>query len=110
LIGIILGFGRNNAAYFQERQSMYPTVNMAIWDDEIIMPILRKQANKFFSFSQYDIEDMLLPMFVGYPDSEESQALKKEYWDVRNKLINYYHGKDFLEATLNLYMHGQSIL
>ncbi|MFY7842507.1 MAG: hypothetical protein ACOVOR_00585 [Rhabdochlamydiaceae bacterium] len=110
LIGIVLGFGRGNAAYFQERFHLDHLENTAIWSDEILIPLYNKMVYTMFGFKQHMIENMLPPVFVGYPDSEESKFLKDNYWDVREKIINYYQGKDFLEATLNLYMHGRSIL
>ena len=42
------------------------------------------------------------PSFAGDPNSEESLALKTEYLLTKQKVMDYYKGKDFLEATLSL--------
>ncbi len=42
------------------------------------------------------------------PDSSETQALKKEFLEVRQKILDYYKGKDFFEATLSLLLDGPS--
>jgi hypothetical protein len=49
---------------------------------------------------------MLLPPFVGNKDSTETIALKQKYLTARQKIINYYQGKPFLEATLSLLVNG----
>jgi hypothetical protein len=98
LIGIILGYGRENSwAFLESCEKRVPVGD--VWKGEISKEIQTCRV-------PVDIHECLAlescPNFAGYPNSEESIALKKAYLLTRDKVINYYKDKDFLEATLSL--------
>ena len=101
LIGIVLGYGRDNSWEFMKRAEKREFFKW-VWDEkdeEIPGKIYTKLGGR-------NIEECLeresCPSFAGYPHSEESMALKKEYLLTQQKIIHYYKDKDFLEATLSL--------
>lgn len=100
LMGIVLGYGRDNSWEFLRRAQKRDPL-CCVWDEANT-----KQEGIRVRLSAVNIEDCLAlescPSFAGIPDSEESLALKKEYLLTRQKVIDYYKGKDFLEATLSL--------
>lgn len=121
LIGMVLGYGRENSWLYYERfknyfqwtlkQKLDSSKNLApIWGRGMIEQQVRNLYFKSWTFRSWNIEDMLLPSFVGDPDSAESRQLKQEYLATREKLIHYYKSKNFLEATLSLYKNGPAIL
>lgn len=40
------------------------------------------------------------------PDSAETRQLKRKFLATRKRIIEYYEGKDFLEATLSILVNG----
>ncbi len=110
LIGILLGYGKENALLYHQNnlkgKSFIPLPR--IWNDEE-----RKSTQylwKYCTLQPLDISDLLLPIFVGNPNSEESIDLKKKYLTAKNKIEKYYSGRNFLSATLSLYKHGSALL
>lgn len=101
LMGIILGYGRDNSWGFLESCRIRVPLG-SVWGE--FNNEIRKRMETFPE--NPTIEESLsllsLPNFAGFPDSEESLALKKEYLETQKKLIAYYQDKDFLEATLSL--------
>lgn len=101
LMGIVLGYGRNNSWEFLKGIERNEPIS-CIWDEKEdgSKPKCRTRL------AAIDIEECLsiesIPSFAGIPDSEESLALKKDCLQTQQKIINYYKGKDFLEATLSL--------
>lgn len=101
LLGIVLGYGRDNSWEFlkgiEKREPL-----RCVWD-EINAP---KHVGIRTRLGATDIEGCLAlescPSFAGNPGSEESLMLKKDYLLTKQKVINYYKDKDFLEATLSL--------
>lgn len=93
LIGIVLGYGRDNSWAFLEGAIKRQPIGW-VWEDSASDEVI----------GGIDIESCLAscPSFAGYPGTEESLALKKDYLQTQEKIINYYKGKDFLEATLSL--------
>lgn len=96
LIGIVLGYGRNNAWEFQKRSARREILR-CVWDT--VDGIQTREAARSIEESLF-LESC--PSFAGDPFSEESLALKEEYLLTRQKVIEYYKDKDFLEATLSL--------
>jgi hypothetical protein len=119
LIGMILGFGKENSWLYYYRFKDYFKFSTQKKLNQKNLPsiwgkiIERQSRNLYFKsliFKSWKIEDMVLPNFVGDPESTESKALKQEYLKTKEKLICYYKNRNFLEATLSLYKHGPSIL
>ena len=99
LLGIVLGYGTENSWKFHEscitRRFLgcvwgepYPEANLEIDPDTTYTELLMTLYS--------------CPSFTGDPDSEESKALKKSYLKTKQDVLEYYKGKDFLEATLSL--------
>lgn len=102
LLGIVLGYGRDNSWEFLERSEKRGDPIGWVWDENEY----NSEETTCQNSADTDIESYLLlyscPSFAGNPHSEESMALKKDYLQTRQKVINYYKGKDFLETTLSL--------
>lgn len=101
LIGIVLGYGRENSwAFLRGVEKKIPIGD--VWDDknEHIPGEIRIRPGTTTVEECLAMESC--PSFAGNPHSEESMALKMDYLLTRQKVIDYYHGKDFLEATLSL--------
>ena len=110
LIGILLGYGRGNSWLYYNRNESLKFVKLPfIWDSSREQEISNYYW-KYITLQKLDMSDLLLPIFVGDPDSAESEKLKKRYLDTREKIKSFYKGKDFLSATLSLYKHGQALL
>jgi hypothetical protein len=101
LIGIVLGYGRNNSWEFMKRSEKRNPL-CCVWDELDD----RKPREIRTRIGAIDIADCLFlqscPSFAGNPRSGESLTLKREYLLTKQKVINYYKDKDFLEATLSL--------
>lgn len=100
LIGIVLGYGRDNSWKFLEGCKTRTPIGW-VWEGE--------SDSAFEQFMELDVAsaDYYLfnyscPSFAGDPNSAESRELKAEYLLTRQKVLEYYKGKDFLEATLSL--------
>ena len=106
LIGILFGFGRENSWDYCNPKKH----KRLIWSMKKARRLIFRLKSRSRFFRTPQACDMLLPFFVGDPDSEESKDLKKTYLAIREKLIRYYEGKEFLEATLSLFMRGPSAL
>lgn len=103
LLGILLGYGRKNAYLFCD-ETVHKDVN--IWDPEIEKPIIESCFKKLNTFRDPDISDMLFPRFAADKDSAETIALKQKYMDARQKILDYYKDKPFLETTLSILVNG----
>ncbi len=120
LIGVLLGFGMDNARLFNEQAEKLSQIDRnhqmelpklpGIWGSETMEYSARKQYLKSLTLQNFNIKDMILPGFVGDPNSKESKILTHEYTTTRKKIIEFYEGKKFLDASLSLYMYGQSML
>jgi hypothetical protein len=101
LIGILLGYGRDNSWQFLEVSEKHQKLGW-VWADgsypksvEIITDTKPTYIESFLALYS-------CPSFAGNPYSQESLILKKNYLLTRKKVLSYYKGKDFLEATLTL--------
>ena len=112
LLGIMLGYGRENAWFFENQRGKELTKpNPCVWTSEELKKIYKGHlGQKNMIFQQYEMEDVLVPRFAGYPDSAESKELKKKYTAAKEALDRFYDGKNFLEATLSLFTCGPQIL
>ena len=117
LLGTLLGYGRENAHLFHQGMQV-PEEEQADYLDKLQLGYpwekeyeeLRKNrkesANRISSHitgsDLKDIEFIHLPGFRAILDHPETIALKEHYLQTREKIITYYKGKDFLEATLRV--------
>jgi len=96
LIGTLFGYGRSNAWLFEKRKNGESVSLSPVWDQELYK----------FMWDHRNSEDLSLtldyPSFYCDPNSSETQQLKDEFLKVRAKILEYYKGKEFLEATLGL--------
>jgi hypothetical protein len=101
LIGIVLGYGRDNSWAFLKGVEKRTPIS-GIWDDTTasIPGEIRTRLGAVTIEECLAIESR--PSFAGDPHSEESVALKTDYLLTEQRVIDYYQGKDFLEATLSL--------
>lgn len=99
LIGILLGYGRDNSWKFWEACEKHQKLQ-CVWADDNY-PYLPPED----TLKKNDIEESFYyscPSFAGDPSSKKSLALKKDYFSTREKICCFYKNKDFLEATLSL--------
>lgn len=105
LFGILLGYGRENARLFQEREDGKEVAFFAFpWGEEVEYFFRHRLGDMWWWFGIYPKQ---LELFLGYPtflvdpDSLETKRLKEEFLETRKRILTYYEGKDFLEATLS---------
>ena len=103
LFGTVLGFGKENAWLFHKYYEMdLPEWPMSSpWPDEEIVN-LEKLNQKDTSFQPWDLSDLFYPRFACDPQSEETKRLQQTYREERERIVEYYEGKDIVEATLSL--------
>lgn len=100
LMGIVLGYGRDNSWQFLEVCCRYRKPIGCVWgEDDFCFP---DELPEGISLTDFYLSHCSCPSFAGNPNSEESLALKKDYLLTKQKVIEYYKDKDFLEATLSL--------
>jgi hypothetical protein len=101
LMGIVLGYGRDNSWEFLKGIDTHNLLG-CVWDETNDGQTGAIKTR----LGGITIEECLsldsCPSFAGIPHSEESLELKRDYLLTQQKVINYYKGKDFLEATLSL--------
>lgn len=103
LTGTILGYGRNNAWLFWQKS---PIPCKGIFSDEMSQLFENKKAALNFSFGWPKVEMseiLMFPMFMADMESEETKKLRADYMETRKRILQYYEGKDFLDATLQLF-------
>lgn len=106
LIGTLLGYGRDNAWLFSDKQHGKEVILSPLWEPEID-EFMRKQmtcTSLWFSNEDDDVSKQLFyPSFMADPLSMETLLLKQQYLETRNNIIQYYDGAgEFLDATLAL--------
>lgn len=112
LIGIMLGYGRDNAFLFHQKYQIASCADTeqlgSAWTDEETA-IFSKQLESISWMSEHitgshlkDLELISLPGFRADPSSSETQSLRRHYLKTRQAIIDYYKDKDFLEATLKI--------
>jgi hypothetical protein len=100
LIGIVLGYGRDNSWKFLEGCKNRTAIG-CVWEEEND-PIIEESIESNANLTDYYLSHYSCPSFAGDPNSAESLTLKSEYLLTKQKVTEYYREKDFLEATLSL--------
>ncbi len=108
LLGILLGYGRNNSMLFWKR-SLGEEISLTTpWDKEIDEQMFQHRSlfhwwKMLFAKDEEKLKLSLeYPYFACDPSSEETKRLKTEYLQTREQILESYREKDFLEATLEL--------
>jgi len=99
LIGIALGYGRENSWQFLEQSEKKETLGW-IWNKEEYWG--EQDSPQYDSLLEYYLNLYSCPSFAGIPNSDESLALKSDYLQTKQKILDYYKDQDFLEAVLSL--------
>lgn len=105
LIGTLLGYGKGNAWLFLRRDLGENIVLSSPWDTKAQSDALNRLYGwlSFFRNKQEDIsEEVFGPPFVADLYSEETKQLKEKYLLTRQRIIDIYKEKNFLETTLGL--------
>jgi hypothetical protein len=109
LIGMLLGFGRENSwLYYSNHQLSENPKQMISFtapeENERFLNHIRSHgiwgcaSGSLFS----DFSEIQLPGFVVDPNNSETIELRRKYSADRQKIIEYYDKKNFLDATLEL--------
>lgn len=94
LLGILLGYGRNNAwHYFNWIESKRQRPSKSERNNFVPLPF-SKAPHPHLELS------ILLPGFGCDPNSEETKELRQKYGAQRHRIYEAYQGNDFLEVTL----------
>jgi len=101
LFGILLGYGRDNSWNFFKACENHQKLGW-VWEDGNYPKSIDMTVDAKPTYIETLLSLYSCPSFAGDPFSKESLDLKKEYLFTREKILNYYKGKDFLEATLTL--------
>ncbi len=100
LIGIVLGYGRDNSWQFLEGCKNRTPIGW-VWGEEDSY-FAEESIESDITLTDYYLSLYSCPSFAGDPNSAESLALKTEYILTKQRTMDYYKDKDFLEATLSL--------
>ena len=100
LMRIVLGYGRENSWQFLEKSKKKDPLGW-VWNEKDYWSG-QNRTSQFSSPIEQNLSLYSCPSFAGDPISEESLALKKDYLQTKQKVLDYYKNKDFLEATLSL--------
>ncbi len=103
LIGTILGYGRNNAWLFYDREQGKDTQLTSVWEPDFLDRMITHLSKKDWNLAPWELSDLYYPSFAAIQDSEETVQLKQIYQISREKIVRYYEGQDFVEATLSLF-------
>lgn len=126
LIGILLGYGKENSWNYYEREQLEKMTNQLDYDTKKIRQQIFDLNNKLMIFSPEDCELLdnffnsipvnedsiekylanlpillTLPQFKANPNSIETQKLKEIYSQDRKEIIKLYENKEFLKTTLS---------
>lgn len=101
LLGIVLGYGRNNSWDFYEGCEKHIPIG-CVWNEESNVFLSEEHMTKDLTLTEIYLSHISRPSFAGDPNSQESIALRREYLSAEEKIIKYYKNKDFLEETLSL--------
>ena len=111
LIGILFGYGRENAWLFEERSHGKSVPMQHIWNSEVDEFYQQRPylAWKYLGICTNELSKVVgYPCFMANPDSLESKQLRQKFMQTREQIIDYYRGKDLLEATLVILTNGIS--
>lgn len=102
LFGILLGFGKGNAVYYEQSQKKRVPVLDSAWEAEVEQEHIAQFNQKFFSFEPWDFSVLFYPQFSAVHDSDETRELKIIYRAAREQFIEFCEGKEFVDASLSL--------
>jgi hypothetical protein len=117
LIGMLLGFGRENAHLYHLRSQLTSAKEKTDFNEKFHYGYPwekeEEELNENFEsvgwISAYitgghlkNLDLITLPGFCAVVDHPETLHLKQDYLKTREKIIDYYKDKDFLEATLTM--------
>lgn len=102
LLGIALGYGRDNSWKFFWRNQGNPYTLSPLWEQEEMDKILTKWQ-EHPATSSWDISHLFYPLFGADTSTEESAALRLHYQQSREEILLYFAQGDFLERTLERY-------
>ena len=117
LIGILLGFGRENAHLYHLRSQLTSEKEENDFCERFHFGCPWEKEDKEFEkkfdsigwVSAYitgahlkNLDLITLPGFCAVIDHPETLCLKQHYLETKEKIIDYYKDKDFLEATLSM--------
>jgi hypothetical protein len=109
LIGTLLGYGRNNAWLYHEKnkiqlivkkernsiKKLHTSLAQKKWNT------LNKKLQPFSRQQYFNPLFMNFPSFMADLDSDETRILYKKYKEQYQRILNQYKNGDFLEITLN---------
>lgn len=119
LLGILLGYGRENALWFYQNNNLFSEKERAefyekfhpkiafteelgsLWTEEELQN-LSKQRISNGAIHSPNLDYVSLPTFRADFSSSETQALRENYLKTQQKIVEYYKDKDFLQTTLEL--------
>lgn len=95
LLGILFGYGRHNALFFQKKYAFLKK-----------FPQKKQECPyklQMFNVSKLPLNSMMLelPHFAADFDNLETQLLQRKYFYQRRLILNRYKSADFLETTLS---------
>ncbi len=96
LIGILLGYGRNNAFLFHQRDLGACISLSSIWEEGIVKQMSQPEGDMHLVLHY--------PCCMVDPNSEETKRLRDEFISTREKIFDYYRHDEYtlLEKTLAL--------
>jgi hypothetical protein len=119
LYGLLLGFGKENAAFFDKRCKLYDIVNAPLpvtenpyesYSPKFPLPnaSYNDLEHEYFSLEKRrlffgwnaSLCPIRSPQFIAIKDDSETAALEKKYRVLQHKLIKIYSEGDFLDTTL----------
>lgn len=99
LMGMVLGYGRDNSWKFLEGCEKRVSIGWVWGEEDWSFP---EELPPGISLIEFYLTRCSCPSFAGDPNSKESLDLKADYLLTKQRVMNYYKDKDFLEATLSL--------
>ncbi len=114
LQGILFGFGSHNSKLFQKREDLDKCAELHRSELRIPSPAFLEEIDQIDSKLQFfgdDDSSVLrlspLPTFVADLNHAETVAVKKKYKMQRRRIANRYRNGNFLELTLEQFIHPQ---
>lgn len=115
VLGVLLGYGRNNAELFEKRTVLTKRMDGLTENDPEYLKV-KEELNSLANQTQYSspmsyynlqncspeklLQFLPLPQFVADGSTKETQELQKSYEATREKIQALYKGKNFVDETL----------
>ncbi len=119
LLGIFLGYGKNNALNYCEREKLYTLLekkpslevkNKLLNLNQKLLPFAKKDREEIENLilennfsaghAKLLLQYIQLPLFEADPNDEETKILEQKYKEIRKLVIESYKDKNFLKTTL----------